>query len=113
MGDRQYFLLLAFELDLEDHLLTIEYACSLYLGDVLGEEARRFLETVITDDLEFLTADATHFFSPYQDGRLVLGKHNSVPWVHLDNPRADPYRNTLPCAERLGVSIGEISPVGR
>lgn len=85
------------------YLITIEYACRLYLDDLLGDEAERFLEVVIEDDLKFL--------GPFnEDGRLVLDSDEgvSVPWVDPANPEThnDLYPRTLECAEHLGVSIG-------
>ena len=95
----------ALRMDLMDHLLTIESSCTLYLNDVLGEEARRFLEAVIAQDLEFL-GDPDPPFSFYVNGDLVLDKDNSVPWVDPEGEPNPLYPNTIECAKRLNVSIG-------
>ena len=104
--DKLTALVQEFRLNVLDHLLTIEYSCSLYLNDVLGKEARRFLEAVITEDLKFL-GGTYELVSFYKNGELVLGEYDSVPWVDPKNPEAQTrYPNTLQCAKRLGVSLG-------
>ena len=96
--------LIAFRQNLIDHLLTIEYSCALYLNGVLGEDASRFLETVIAEDLRFL--GNTGMFSIYENGDLVIKEDATVSWV---DPNGEPnplYPKTLECAERLDVKIG-------
>lgn len=96
--------LIAFRQNLIDHLLTIEYSCALYLNGVLDEDARRFLETVIAEDLEFL--GDTGMYSFYENGKLVIQEDHTIRWV---DPNGEPnplYPRTLECAERLKVRIG-------
>lgn len=90
-------------MNLVNHLLTIEYSCRLYLDEMLGEEAERFLEVIIKEELNFL--GDSHW--GYENGEVVLSDDNRVPWVDPDAEGTDPdYPRTLECADRLGVSIG-------
>ena len=103
--------LAALTMNLEEHLLTIEYSCRLYLDETIGEAAGRFLETVLREDLRFW--GSTGMFGSYAGGNVVLDDDHSVEWVDPGNPEPSVrYPRTLECAKRLGVRIGGSSPLG-
>lgn len=107
--DPQEVQLSEFEMNLRHHLLTIEYSCSLYLDEMLGEEAGRFLEAVIKDDLRFW--GATGIFGGYEDGKVFLDDNRYVDWVDPEDPEPNSrFPRTLECAKRLGVRIGTADP---
>ena len=108
--DPQKVPLAALTTNLQDHLRTIEYSCSLFLDEMLGEKAGRFLEAVLREDLRFW-GSADPMMGLYGDGGVYVDDDYFVEWVDPADPQPSLlYPRTLECANRLGVRIGAANP---
>ena len=88
-----------------EHLHNIDYACGLYLGDLLGEEAKTWFKSILTIDMETL------MWSYTSAGRIETPDGSGIAWV-LPGEESRDYPSTAKCVKELNIPLEPMSTGG-